>query len=125
MATEVTSADSQPDEAAQLRQECERLERENRSLVAELDELGEEMVYLKRQLEALKRQLFGQSRSEHVSEAQLNLTLEAMEREDAEQAAVPKEVIGYTRRKPKPEEAQTRLPEELETVTEEIIPAEV
>ena len=87
--------------------------------------LASELVYVKRQLEALKRKLFGQSRGEKISEAQLQLALEAMEREIAEHAQVPKEVLGYNRRKPKPEEATARLPEELETVTEEIVPEEV
>jgi hypothetical protein len=36
-------------------------------------ELSAELAYVKRQLEALKRKLFGQSRGEHVSEAQLQL----------------------------------------------------
>lgn len=115
----------QDDEAQALRLECGRLEQENQALATELDALNAEMAYMQRQLEALKRKLFGQSRGEQISEAQLNLALDEMERERAQQEEVPKEVIGYTRRRPQAEESQARLPEGLETITEEIIPEAV
>jgi transposase len=116
---------SRAQEAEALRTECKRLEKENRHLAAELDELNAEMGYIRRQMEALKRHLFGASRSEQISEAQLNLALAEMEREDVTQDAAAKEVIGYTRQRPKSGDAQARLPEDLETITEEIIPEEV
>lgn len=84
-----------------------------------------ELTYVKRQLEALKRELFGSPRSERISDEQLQLAINELEREIAEHEALAKEVIGYTRRRPKPEDAQARLPEDLETITEEIIPEEV
>lgn len=84
-----------------------------------------ELAYVKRQLEALKRKLFGQSRGEKISEAQSQLALSELEKEIAEQTEAAKEVIGYNRRCPTPEEATARIPEELETITEEIIPEEV
>ena len=93
-------------------------DREKRELLAELD-------CVRRQLEALKRKLFGQSRGEKMSEGQLQLALSELEKEQAEQTQAAKEVIGYTRRRPDPEEATARIPEELETITEEIIPEEV
>ncbi|WED66365.1 IS66 family transposase [Synoicihabitans lomoniglobus] len=126
MATVNPPTDLQEDDEAQvLRLECERLEQENHVLGTELKALNAEMAYMQRQLEALKRKLFGQSRGEQVSEAQLNLALDEMERERAQQEEVPKEVIGYARRRPQAEESQARLPEDLETITEEIIPEEV
>ena len=76
-------------------------------------------------MEALKRMLFGAARSERISDEQLQLAIDELEREIAEHAAAAEEVIGYTRRRPKAESAEVHLPEELETVTGEIIPEEV
>lgn len=92
-------------------------DRQKRDLLAEL-------AYVKRQLEALKRKLFGQTRGEQVSAAQLQLALAELEREAVEHAEVPREVIGYSRRRSPPEETP-RLPENLETITEELVPPEV
>ena len=100
-------------EAAALRREALGLRTENTALRAEL-------AHVKRQLEALKRKLFGSARGEQVSAAQLQLALAELEQENTAQAEAPKEVIAYTRREPRPAEAQARLPEELETITEEI-----
>jgi len=101
-----------------LRAETVVLAREKAGLLAEL-------AYVKRQLEALKRKLFGTSRGEQVSAAQLQLALAQLEQEVAAQTAAAKEVAAHTRRDARRAEAQARLPEDLETVTEEIIPAEV
>tara|TARA_R110002167_G_C12663574_1_gene650147 strand:+ start:412 stop:1980 length:1569 start_codon:yes stop_codon:yes gene_type:complete len=101
-----------------LAQDNEKKEREKRELLAEL-------AYVKRQLEALKRKLFGRSRGETISEAQLQLALSELEKEIAEQTEAAKEVIGYSRRRPDPKEVTARIPEELETITEEIVPTEV
>lgn len=105
-------------DVAALRREAVGLQAENTALRAEL-------TYVKRQLEALKRKLFGTSRGEQVSAAQLQLALAELEQENTAQAEAPKEVIAYSRREPRAAETQARLPEELETITEEIIPAEV
>jgi len=51
--------------------------------------------------------------------------LAELQKEASEQEQVPGEVISYHRRKPRTEEPLARLPEDLEVVTEEIIPAEV
>jgi len=83
------------------------------------------LVYVRRQWEALKRKLFGQSRSEQVSAAQLQLALQEMQQEALAQLAATTEVVGYTRERARPEAPATKLPEELEPITEEIIPAEV
>ena len=123
--SQTPSRDDAEASASVLREQCEHLEQENRDLAAQVNALNAEMTYLRRQLEALKRHLFGASRSEQISEAQLNLALAEMEREAAAHETSAKEVIGYTRQRPKPEEAQARLPEDLETITEELIPAEV
>tara|TARA_R110002050_G_scaffold98609_1_gene204817 strand:+ start:124 stop:1644 length:1521 start_codon:yes stop_codon:yes gene_type:complete len=112
------------EEQADLKTRYSELQRQVVRQEQERSELKAELAYVKRQLEALKRQLFGQSRGEQVSAAQLQLALAELDREEAEQAEVPKEVIGYTRRRTTPAEA-TRLPEDLETITEEIVPAEV
>ena len=101
------------------------LERERDALQRENQELRSELLYLERKMEALKRELFGQSRGEQISAAQLQLALQELEREKIAQEEAAKEVIGYTRRRPRPEEALERLPEALETVTEEIVPEEV
>ena len=88
-------------------------------------ELLGELAYVKRQLEALQRKLFGQSHGELISAAQLQLALSELDREEAEPEEAAKEVIAYTRRRSSPEEAQARLPANMETITEEIIPAQV
>jgi transposase len=120
------------DEQAELKTRTVRLqtalsERDRRIEELEKSErsLNGELAYVKRQLEALKRKLFGAARSERISETQLQLAITELEREIAEHEEAAKEVIGYTRRRPQPEQAEARLPEELETVTEEIIPEEV
>jgi len=94
-------------------------------LEVEVNDLSSENRYLKRQIEALKRKLFGSPASERVSDAQLALSLEELEEEGEEQAATEKEVIGYARRGPRPAGATARLPGDLETVVEEIVPEEV
>jgi transposase len=76
------------------------------------------------EIEALKRQLFG-SRSEQVSHAELIQTTQELTKETAAQTETPTEVIGYTRRIPNPKNATATLPDNLETITEEIIPPEV
>ena len=106
------------DEVAVRDRRIDKLEQSERQLLGEL-------AYVKRQMEALKRKLFGSPRSERISDEQLQLAVAELEREVAEHQEVPKEVIGYARRRPKPEEAMARLPEDLETVTEEIVPDEV
>ena len=103
----------------------EKLARDNKKQEREKRDLLAELAYVKRQLEALKRKLFGQSRGETISEAQLQLALSELEKEIVEQTEAAKEVIGYSRRGPTDEESTARIPEELETITEEIIPAEV
>jgi len=95
-----------------------KLESENRDLSSEL-------AYAKRQIEALKRKLFGSPACEKISDEQLALALAELDKEEAEQAATEKEVIGYARRKPRPAEAIARIPEDIETITEEIVPDEV
>ena len=119
-------------EQIELKQRAERLEAANaqhlkkeHELRGEIAEHKAELTYLQRQLEALKRKLFGQSRGEQISAAQLQLALNELDREEAQQQEAAKEVIAYTRRRPSPEQALTRLPENLETITEEIIPEEV
>ncbi|MGY8717580.1 MAG: IS66 family transposase [Verrucomicrobiia bacterium] len=99
--------------------------KKERELTQAKRELESELLYVRRQLEALKRKLFGQSRSEQVSAAQLQLALQELEQEALAQLAATREVVGYTRERARPEAAATKLPEELETITEEIIPAEV
>ena len=106
------------EEQSTLKKEIDVLRRENRGLSSEL-------LYLKRQLEALKRKFFGSPASERISDEQLSLALAQLDEEEAEQAATEKEVIGYARRKPRPAEAIARLPEDIETVTQEIVPEEV
>ncbi|MEM9159871.1 MAG: IS66 family transposase [Verrucomicrobiota bacterium] len=95
-----------------------KLETENRDLFSENG-------YLKRQIEALKRKLFGSPACERISDAQLTLALAELDQEQAEQAATEKEVIGYARRKPRSAEAVAKIPEDIETVTVEIVPEEV
>lgn len=90
-----------------------------------IEELEGELSCLRRQMEALKRKLFGSPASEKVSDEQLQLALTELEKESAEQAASEKEVIGYARRKAKPATALSKLPEDIETIVEEIIPEEV
>lgn len=94
-------------------------------LEKEVGNLSSENRYLRRQLEALKRKFFGSPASERISDEQLDLALAELDKEQAEQVASEKEVIGYARRKPKPAEAIARLPEDIETVTTEILPEEV
>jgi len=96
----------------------DKLESENRDLSSELR-------YLKRQIEALKRKFFGSPAGERISDDQLTLALAELDEEEAEQAASEKEVIGYARRKPKTAEAIAKLPEDIETITTEILPEEV
>ncbi len=99
-------------------QKVEELEKEVR-------DLSSENRYLKRQLEALKRKFFGCAASEKISDEQLTLAWAELEREQAEQVASEKEVIGYARRKPSSREAIAKLPEDIETETREIVPQEV
>jgi transposase len=106
-------------------EEQSKLTRENDVLQREVRDLSSENRYLKRQLEALKRKFFGSPASERISDGQLALALAELDEEEAEQAATEKEVIGYARRKPRPGEAVSRLPEDVETITEEIVPEEV
>ena len=94
-------------------------------LETEVRDLSSENRYLKRQIEALKRKFFGSTASERISDEQLTLALAELESEELEQRAGEKEVIGYARRNPGPREAVAKLPEDLETVTEEIVPGEV
>jgi len=94
-------------------------------LEREVSNLTSENRYLKRQLEALKRKFFGSPASERISDEQMTLALAELEEERAEQAEAEKEVIGYARRKPKPAESIAKLPEDIETVTKEIVPDEV
>ena len=63
------------------------LTREKGELAQAKRELESELLYVRRQLEALKRKLFGQSRSEQVSAAQLQLALQEMEQETLAQLA--------------------------------------
>jgi transposase len=104
-----------------LEEQSRRVEK----LEVEVRDLSSENRYLKRQLEALKRKFFGSPASERISDGQLSLALAQLDEEEAEQAATEKEVIGYARRKPRPAEAIARLPEDIETVTHEIVPDEV
>ncbi len=106
------------EEQAELKKENDVLQRDNRDLSSELR-------YVKRQLEALKRKFFGSPASEKVSDEQMTLALAELDKEQAEQAATEREVVGYARRKPKAAEAIAKLPEDIETVTTEIIPQEV
>ncbi|MCH6259480.1 transposase, partial [Puniceicoccaceae bacterium K14] len=55
----------------------------------------------------------------------LQLALSELEKEKLEQAESEKEIIGYSRSKPKPKEAISKLPEDIETIVEEIVPEEV
>lgn len=114
--------------------ESELRESEQRRNTAELErdtverqrgEAEQEITYLKRQIEALKRKIFGAARSEQISDAQMQLALAELQKEASEQEQVPAEVISYHRRKPRSEEPMARLPEDMEVVTEEIIPEEV
>ncbi len=94
-------------------------------LETEVRDLSSELRYVKRQLEALKRKFFGSPASEAVSDEQLTLALAELDQEQAEQKAAEREVIGYARRKPKPAESIAKLPEDIETITREILPDEV
>jgi len=94
-------------------------------LETEIRDLSIELRYLKRQLEVLKRKFFGSPASETISDEQMTLALAELDKEEAEQAASEKEVIGYARRKPKAAEAVARLLEDIETITTEILPQEV
>ncbi len=94
-------------------------------LEKEVRDLSSENRYLKRQLEALKRKFFGCAAREKISDEQLTLALAELEREQAEQVASEREVIGYARRKPSSGEAIAKLPEDIETETREIVPQEV
>lgn len=100
----------------------EELARENEK---KQRELLAELAYVKRQMEALKRKLFGAPRSERISDEQLQLAIDQLEQEIAAHETAAREVIGYTRRRPSGDGAAARLPEQLETITEEIIPAQV
>ena len=106
-------------------EEQSELKNENDGLRREVRGLSSELAYARRQIEALKRKLFGSPASEKISDAQLTLALAELDREEAEQAATEKEVIGYARRKPRPAEAVAKIPEDIETVTVEIVPEEV
>ena len=50
----------------------------------------------------LKRKIFGFPASERISDEQLTLALAELEKEQVEQVGSEKEVIGYSRRKPRP-----------------------
>lgn len=116
-------------EHTQLQAKNQQLESNLReSETTRLRQRGEsvqEITYLKRQIEALKRKIFGAARSERISDAQLQLALDELQKEASEQEEVPAEVISYHRRKARREEPVARLPEDIEVVTEEIIPEEV
>lgn len=108
-----------------LHSQNQSLSCENRSLSCENGNLSSENRHLRRQIEALKRKFFGSPACERVSDEQMVLALAELEHEAAEQAAVEKEVVAYSRREPRPSEAVSRLPEDIETVREEIVPEEV
>lgn len=110
----------------------EELERENESLrsrlrLLELEKAGleAELALSRRQIEALKRKLFGSPQCESVSDAQLHLALAELGQETAEQAASEREVVGCSRRRRGSAAREPRLPEDVETVTVEIVPEEV
>ena len=107
-----------------LGQQKAALERQNAHLEQQLRAAQDERRALLLKIDALKRKLFG-PRSEQVSHAELVQATLELGLEKAAQAETPREVIGYTRRTPKPQDATATLPDHLETITEEIIPAEV
>jgi len=90
-----------------------------------IDKLESENRDLSSELRYLKRKFFGSPTGERISDDQLTLALAELDEEEAEQAASEKEVIGYARRKPKTAEAIAKLPEDIETITTEILPEEV
>ncbi len=104
--------------------EAQRLRSENDHLRQQKALLEQQLRSAQLEIEALKRQLFG-PRSEHVSHAELIQATQELAQETAAQTETPQEVIGYTRRIPKPQDATATLPDHLETLTEEIIPPEV
>ncbi|MCH6259464.1 hypothetical protein MLD52_23110, partial [Puniceicoccaceae bacterium K14] len=100
----------------------EQKDRRIEDLEKDVFDLQGELAYVRRQMEALKRKLFDSPASEKVSDEQLQLALSDLEKEQVESE---KEVIGYCRRKPKAKEAISKLPEDIETIVEEIVPDEV
>ncbi|MCH6259373.1 IS66 family transposase [Puniceicoccaceae bacterium K14] len=103
----------------------EQKDRRIEDLEKSVSDLQGELAYVRKQMEALKRKLFGSPASEKVSDEQLQLALAELEKETLEQTESEKEVIGYCRRKPKLKEAISKLPEDIETIVEEVVPEEV
>jgi transposase len=114
-----------------VRSKIERLELEKsllehqlKTTQIQLTSTQQELRSAHLEIEALKRQLFG-SRSEHISHSEFIQVAQEMTKETTDQEETPTEVIGYTRRIPKPKDATATLPDNLETITQEIIPPEV
>jgi transposase len=101
------------------------LQERNELLVKELGFRDKEIIYLQRQIAALKRHIFGAAKNEKISDEQMRLAFAELEKESVEQRESEKETVAYTRSKPKPKEAASRIPEDIEVVREEIIPEHV
>jgi transposase len=103
-----------------LQEEVRQLRNENVYQKTEIDNL-------KLKVQALLNKLFGTGKSERIDPAQLLLLLEGLNEEIKQEADKEKEVVpGYDRtKKGDGPVARHPIPENLEVVTQEIIPAEV